>query len=276
MKDITIGQYYPTNSMIHQLDPRVKLLGALIFIISLFMTDNFIVYGVITIFIGIIIKMSKIPFRTLMKGLKGILILLIISAGFNLFIVPGNELIRVWIFKITDEGIKRAIFLGIRLIYLVIGTSLMTLTTTPNDLADGLEKAFRPLNKIKIPVHDITMMMSIALRFIPILMEETDKIMKAQKARGADFETGGIIKKAKSLIPLLVPLFVSAIRRAVDLAMAMESRCYQGGEGRTKMKPLKYTFKDKVTYLTYAGFLFFIYFLNRVIVSIDVLSILSI
>ena len=272
MKDITIGQYYPTDSVIHHLDPRVKLFGTLVLIIALFMTSSFIVYGFITVCLFAVIKISKIPFKTMLKGMKSILFLLIISTSFNLFTEPGNELVRIWIIKITDRGIAKAVFMALRLSYLVVGTSLMTLTTTPNDLSSGLEKAFHPLNKIRVPVHEITMMMSIALRFIPILMEETDKIMKAQKARGADFETGGLIKKAKALIPLLVPLFVSAVRRAVDLATAMESRCYQGGEGRTKMKPLKYTRKDKLTYLLYAVCMIIIFVSNKVVLSIEILS----
>ena len=174
---------------------------------------------------------------------------MIITGIFNLFLTQGEVLVQFWIFKITYEGIKNAVLMVVRLIYLIIGTSVMTLTTTPNQLTDGLEKALMPLQKIKLPVHEIAMMMSIALRFIPILVEETDKIMKAQMARGADFESGNIVKKAKAMIPLLVPLFVSAFRRANDLAMAMEARCYNGGEGRTKMKPLRYEGRDRLSYL---------------------------
>lgn len=276
MRDITIGQYYPVDSVIHKMDPRVKLFGTLIFIISLFITNNFIGYIVVTMFLGLIIKLSKLPVKLLIKSIKGILMLLIISVSFNMFLIDGNVLIKIWKFTITDEGVKRAIFLGLRLTYLVVGTSIMTLTTTPNDLADGLEKAFRPLNKINVPVHDITMMMSIALRFIPILMEETDKIMRAQKARGADFETGGLIKRAKALLPLLVPLFVSAISRAIDLAMAMESRCYQGGEGRTKMKPLKYRKRDGIAYISYPIFLVLVVMVERVVTNIEALDMLKV
>lgn len=185
----------------------------------------------------------------MVKGLKAIVIILLITAMFNLFLTPGEVLVQFWIFKITDAGLVSAVKMAVRLIYLILGTSVVTLTTTPNSLTDGLEKALGPLNKVKIPVHEIAMMMSIALRFIPILVEETDKIMKAQIARGADFESGNLIKKAKSMVPLLVPLFISAFRRANDLAMAMEARCYHGGRGRTKMKPLKYKKRDRIVYL---------------------------
>ncbi len=274
MKNITIGQYYPTDSVIHRLDPRVKLFGTIVFLVSLFLTDHYLGYAVITVCLAAVLKLSKVPFKMLLKGLRGILILLLFSVVFNIFLVPGRELVHIWFLSITAEGIRRAIFLGIRLVYLVIGTSLMTLTTTPTDLADGLEKALRPLNKLHIPVHDITMMMSIALRFIPILMEETDKIMMAQKARGADFETGGLLKRAKALIPLFVPLFVSAIRRAIDLANAMETRCYQGGEGRTKMHPLCYQKRDKRTYCIYAGYLIAIFGINRILVAFQILPFL--
>lgn len=255
LKDITIGQYYQENSIIHRLDPRVKLFGTMVFLVSLFISDNVFPYILATAALAAVIKISRVPFRFIVKGLKAIVILLIISVSFNLFRTPGTVVAEFWIFKITKEGIKTAAFLGIRLIYLIIGSSMMTLTTTPNDLTDGLEKALGFLRKIKIPVHEIAMMMSIALRFIPILMEETDKIMKAQMARGADFETGGLFKKAKNMVPLLVPLFISAFRRANDLATAMDARCYRGGEGRTKMKPLHYRKRDYGAYLIYALYL---------------------
>jgi energy-coupling factor transport system permease protein len=202
-----------------------------------------------------------VPFGFIVKGLKAIIILLLFTVLFNLFLTPGEPIFKLGFINITKEGLKSAGFMAIRLTYLIIGSSLMTFTTTPNQLTDGLEKIMRPLHHIKVPVHEIAMMMSIALRFIPILLEETDKIMKAQMARGADFETGGIIKRAKSLIPLLVPLFVSAFRRANDLAMAMEARCYRGGEGRTKMKPLKYSGRD------YIGYLVLLLYLATVIAS---------
>ena len=212
IRDITIGQYYPADSVIHRLDPRVKLAGTIIFIVSLFLFSSFTGYIIVVSFLGTVIKLSKVPFKFISKGLK-------------------------------------AVFMGIRLILLIIGSSVLTLTTSPNQLTDGMEKGLSVFKKVGLPVHEIAMMMSIALRFIPILLEETDKIMKAQSARGADFETGGFIKKAKALIPILVPLFVSAFRRAIDLAMAMEARCYHGGEGRTKMKPLKYKRPDGVAYV---------------------------
>ena len=197
-----------------------------------------------------------------MRGLKAILFLLLISVSFNLFLTPGIPVVQFGIFKITQEGIRTAGFMALRLIYLVIGSSVMTLTTTPNELTDGLEKSLGFLNKVGVPVHEVSMMMSIALRFIPILVEETDKIMKAQMARGADFESGNLIQKAKSMVPLLVPLFISAFRRATDLAMAMEARCYHGGEGRTKMKPLKYAKRDRVGYLVYVIYLMIVILLR--------------
>ncbi len=249
IRDITIGQYYPTNSILHRLDPRVKLIGTFLFIISLFIFQSLYGYIVVTIFLGSVIRLSKVPLRYILKGLKAVVILLLFTVFFNMFFLPGEPLLEFYFITITKEGLRSAIFMAIRLTYLIIGSSLMTFTTTPNQLTDGLEKVLRPLNRIKVPVHEISMMMSIALRFIPILLEETDKIMKAQMARGADFESGGILKRAKSLIPLLVPLFVSAFRRANDLAMAMEARCYRGGDGRTKMKPLRYQSKDYVAYL---------------------------
>ncbi len=248
IRDITIGQYYPTNSIIHRLDPRLKLLGTFAFIISLFLFDTFYGYIAVAAFLISIIRVSRIPFRYIVRGLKAIIMLLIFMVIFNLFFTPGDTLVEWKFIRITDQGLYSAAFMGLRMILLIIGSSLMTFTTTPNQLTDGLEKLLWPLRRIKVPVHEIAMMMSIALRFIPILLEETDKIMKAQMARGADFESGGLMKRAKSLIPLLVPLFVSAFRRANDLAMAMEARCYRGGEGRTKMKPLRYHRRDAAAY----------------------------
>lgn len=249
LRDITLGQYYPADSVIHKLDPRVKLFATMIYIISLFCFKGIAALLVASVFLIAVIRVSKVPFHFMVKGLKTIMVLMIITALFNLFLTPGEPLVTFWIFKITAEGIKSAALMTIRLVYLILGTSIMTLTTTPNQLTDGLEKALMPLSKIGIPVHAIAMMMSIALRFIPILIEETDKIMKAQMARGADFENGNLIQKVKNMIPLLVPLFVSAFRRADDLAMAMEARCYNGGEGRTKMKPLRYGKQDHVAYV---------------------------
>lgn len=256
IRDITIGQYYPAESPVHKLDPRVKLFTTLIYIIALFCFKGVLGLVIITAALAAAIRLSKVPFSFMVKGLKAIVVLLLITAAFNLLLTPGDVTLWKWgVFQISDSGIKNAVVMVIRLIYLIVGTSLMTLTTTPNQLTDGLEKSLAPLAKINVPVHAIAMMMSIALRFIPILIEETDKIMKAQMARGADFENGNLIQKAKVMIPLLVPLFVSAFRRADDLAMAMEARCYNGGEGRTKMKPLKYNAQDRKAYLLVVVFL---------------------
>ena len=255
LRDIRLGQYYPVASVLHRLDPRTKLFGTMVFIISLFVADSIWAYLAATVFLAAAIKISHVPFRFMVRGLKAIIFLLLISVSFNLFLTQGEVLFQLWFLKVTKEGLKTAGFMGVRLIYLVVGSSVMTLTTTPNELTDGLEKSLGFLKKIGLPVHEVSMMMSIALRFIPILVEETDKIMKAQMARGADFESGNIIQRAKNMIPLLVPLFISAFRRATDLAMAMEARCYRGGEGRTKMKPLHYAKRDGVTYLVYIAYL---------------------
>lgn len=249
MREITIGQYYPVDSVIHRLDPRVKLAGTMLFIISLFLFSSYVGYVIVALFLGTVIKLSKVPLKYILKGLKTIFVLLLFTVTFNLFLTPGKEVFSIWKLTVTDEGIKVAIFMSTRLTFLIIGSSLMTLTTTPNQLTDGMEKGLSGFKKLGMPVHEVAMMMSIALRFIPILLEETDKIMKAQSARGADFESGNFVKRAKAMVPILVPLFVSAFRRANDLAMAMEARCYRGGEGRTKMKPLKYERRDRVSYL---------------------------
>lgn len=249
LRDITLGQYYPAESVIHKLDSRVKLFGTLVFLVSLFITNNFIGYLFAVAFLFAAIRLSKVPFSYIVKGMKTIIVLLLFSVVLNLFLTQGEPLVTFWWFTITKEGVYTAGFMAIRLSFLIVGSSIMTLTTTPNNLTDGLEKGLGFLKVIKVPVHEIAMMMSIALRFIPILMEETDKIMKAQMARGADFESGNLIKRVKALVPLLVPLFVSAFRRAGDLAMAMEARCYRGGDGRTKMKPLEYKKCDAIAYL---------------------------
>lgn len=249
IRDITLGQYYQAESVIHKLDPRVKLIATLVYIISLFVVKNYIGYAICFLFLAVAIGLSKVPVKFMVRGMKAIMFLLIVTVIFNLFLTPGEALVSFWAFTITKEGIKQAVTMAVRLSMLIIGSSVMTLTTTPNNLTDGLESIMNPLKKIKVPVHEIAMMMSIALRFIPILLEETDKIMKAQIARGADFESGNLLKKAKSMVPLLVPLFISAFRRANDLAMAMEARCYQGGEGRTKMKPLIYKKRDVIAYI---------------------------
>ena len=249
IRDITLGQYYDSDSVIHRLDPRVKLAFTILYIISLYISESVWCFLFAAVFLGTVIALTKVPVRFMVRGLKSILILLIISACFNLFLVSGTPVISWWIFTITKEGIRMAVLMVIRLVMLVMGTSLMTLTATPNELTDGLEKSLSFLKVFHVPVHAFGMMMNIALRFIPILIREVQQIMKAQTARGADFETGGLIKKAKAMVPLLIPLFVSAFRRANDLAEAMEARCYHGDANRTKLHPLKYSKADLVAYL---------------------------
>lgn len=264
IRDITIGQYYPAKSILHRLDPRVKLVSTLLYLISLFLFKSIPGYIVATVFLITVIQMSRVPISFIVKGLKPIIMLLLITVLFNLFLTrEGDVLFHAWIFTITEGGLRTAVYMAIRLIYLIIGSSLMTFTTTPNELTDGIESLLHPLNKIRVPVHEVAMMMSIALRFIPILLEETDKIMKAQIARGADLENGNIIQRAKNMIPILVPLFVSAFRRANDLAMAMEARCYRGGEGRTKMKPLQYKSRDYVAYASIVIYVVAVFVIGR-------------
>ncbi|HCO28838.1 MAG TPA: transporter [Lachnospiraceae bacterium] len=249
IRDITIGQYYPSHSVLHRLDPRTKIMGTVFFIISLFIGNSILTYGVATLFLAIMIKISKVPLKFILKGLKPIIILLLFSVIINMLFTPGEAIVSIGFLHITKEGIRLAVFLAIRLVYLVIGSSLMTFTTTPTALTDGLERLFQFLKVVKVPVHEVAMMMAIALRFIPILTEELDKIMKAQAARGADFNRGTLKEKVHGLIPIMVPLFIAAIRRSNDLAMAMEARCYHGGEGRTRMKPLVYEKRDYISYL---------------------------
>lgn len=263
IRDITIGQYYPTDSKLHRLDPRVKIMCTLLYLISLFLFNNIYGYLVATMFLISVITISKVPFSFIVKGLKPVIMLLMLTVVFNLFLTKtGTIIFELWILKVTDEGLQIALLMAVRLIYLILGSSIMTFTTTPNALTDGIERLLWPLRVIKVPVHEIAMMMSIALRFIPILLEETDKIMKAQLARGADLESGNILQRAKAMIPILVPLFISAFRRASDLAMAMEARCYRGGEGRTKMKPLVYGKKDYIAY-----FIMFLYLTVAIVVG---------
>ncbi|MBA5851733.1 energy-coupling factor transporter transmembrane protein EcfT [Clostridium sp. cel8] len=246
IKDITIGQYVPGNSFVHKLDPRVKILISIVYIIDLFIVNNFRGYIFIVLFTFIAIAISKVKFAYIYKGLKPILILALITAVLNIFMTTGvNPPLFKWKFiSIYREGLIVAAFMVLRLVFLIIGTSLLTLTTSPIELTDGIEKLLNPMKKIGVPAHELAMMMTIALRFIPTLMDETDKIMKAQMARGADFESGNLVHRAKSIIPILVPLFISSFRRADELAMAMEARCYRGGDGRTRMKQLKITNKD--------------------------------
>ena len=265
LRDITLGQYYQTDSVLHRMDCRVKLVATLVFIISLFVVDNIWGYVIAAAFLAVCIRLSNVPFKFMIKGMRAILFLMLFAMVFNLFLTPGTPLVSIWKLTITKEGVAMAVKMAVRLTLLIIGSSLMTLTTTPNHLTDGLESLLTPLKKIKVPVHEVAMMMSIALRFIPILMEETDKIMKAQIARGADFESGNLIEKAKAMVPLFVPLFIAAFRRANELAMAMEARCYRGGDGRTKMKPLIYQKRDYIAYGVLAGYLAVTVIVGRVL-----------
>lgn len=249
IRDITLGQYYPAESVLHKLDPRVKITGTFLYLLSLFLVRDITGYIIAFIFLAVMIIKSRVPFKFMVRGLRGILFILILTAIFNIFLTPGEILYTVWKFNITREGLRVAVRMVIRLIFLVLGTSIMTLTTTPNRLTDGLERLMKPLKRLKVPVHEVAMMMSIALAFIPILIEELDKIMKAQSARGADFENKKLSVRVRNMIPVLVPLFVSAFRRAGDLALAMEARCYHGDAGRTRMKPLKYAKTDYIAYM---------------------------
>ena len=245
LKDITLGQYFPGSSLIHRLDPRTKLLGVILYIVALFLAKSWVSYGVVLIFLIFSISVSKIPPKSIVSGMKPLVIILVFTGVLNLFYSDGGVvLVKLWKLSITTEGLKRAVLMTSRILMLISGTFLLTYTTSPISLTDGLESLLGPLKKIHVPVHELSMMMCIALRFIPTLIEETDKIMNAQKARGADFENGSIVDRAKALIPVLVPLFISAFRRADELATAMECRCYQGGEGRTKMKLLRYSRND--------------------------------
>jgi len=255
LKDITIGQFYPVESKIHNLDPRVKIVAVFVYLISLFIFSSFLGYAIVTFFLFWVIYLSKVPFSYIVKGLKPILFLLLFTAVFNIFGTHGDILFQWKFISVTWQGLRKGIFMSMRLIYLVLGSSMLTYTTTPNKLTDGLETLFRPLKKVGVPVHDFAMMMSLALRFIPTLLEETNRIIQAQSSRGADFEEGNIIHRMKMMISILVPLLVSSTKRAYDLALAMEARCYRGGKGRTKMKPLQYTHKD---YLMYAGIWFYL------------------
>lgn len=253
IKDITIGQYLPGESFTHKLDPRTKIIISILFIASLFIINKFVGYILVVAFLAAVIINAKVPLKFILKGLKPIVFLIILTSVLNIFMIKGTPdtlLVQFGIFKIYTEGLTTAAFMALRLIFLIVGTSLLTLTTSPIELTDGIERLLRPIGKEL--AHELAMMMTIALRFIPTLTEETDKIMKAQKARGADFETGNIIQKSKSLIPILVPLFISSFRRADELAMAMEARCYRGGSGRTRMKELQFTQRDIIAFAVFA------------------------
>lgn len=249
IRDITLGQYYQSESFIHRLDPRVKIIATLFFIINLFVVDSFAGFAFFTVLLGIVTAISTVPLSFIMKGLKPVLLIIIFTFCLNIFMVDGTVIFQLGFLKVTEEGIYKALYMAVRLILLIIGSSLLTLTTKPISLTDGIERLLSPFRKIGVPAHEIAMMMSIALRFIPTLLEETDKIMKAQQARGADFESGNIIARAKALIPILVPLFISAFRIAQDLAMAMEARCYKGGKGRTRMHAMKFKTADYISLL---------------------------
>ena len=248
-KDITIGQYFPGESLVHKYDPKLKMITMILFIASLFFIKSVFMYIPVVIYLLLIIKVAKLPTGMVLRGLKPLKWIILVTFIINLFFTPGDPKYTFGILKISQEGIDLAVFMGIRLILLVLGTSLLTYTTSPIELTDGIESLLRPFRKIGVPSHEIAMMMTIALRFIPTLIEETDKIMKAQMARGADFESGNIVKRAKNLVPLLVPLFINSFRRAEELATAMEARCYRGGDGRTKMNASKIVKKDVIIFL---------------------------
>ena len=249
LKDITLGQYFPGDSVFHRMDPRTKLILVILYIVALFQATNFLSYAVMALVTVAVIKISEVPPKALVRGLKPIVIIIVLTAVLNMFYTDGHVIFQIWKLKLTVEGIIKAFFMVIRIVMLICGTFLLTYTTAPVALTDGLELLLNPLKKLHVPVHEMSMMMSMALRFIPTLIEETDKIISAQKARGADFESGNLIQRAKALLPILVPLFVSAFRRADELAIAMESRCYHGGEGRTRMKQLRYQRLDYIALL---------------------------
>ena len=244
LKDITLGQFFPGNTIVHRLDPRTKLILVIVYIVALFSAEGVVTYALVFAALAAVVALSKIKLKVILKSMKPLLFIILLTGLLNLFYTQGTPLVSFWIFTITREGIFNALFMVLRIAMLLAGTFMLTYTTSPISLTDGLEKLLNPLKKIKVPVHELSMMMCIALRFIPTLIEETDKIINAQKARGADFETGSIIRRAKALIPILVPLFISSFRRADELAVAMECRCYHGGEGRTRLKELHYQRRD--------------------------------
>lgn len=254
MRDVTIGQFFPGDSLVHRLDPRTKIILTFAFIISLFFVDTFSAYAGYALYIFGVLSIAKIPPKIVLRGMKSLALIILITMILNIFMIDGEPLFHIGRWTATVEGLRFALFMVLRIVFLVMGSSLLTLTTSPIRLTDGLEKIMGPLKYLRVPVHELAMMMTIALRFIPTLMEETDKIMKAQKARGADFETGGILTRAKNLIPILVPLFINAFRRADELAGAMEARLYRGGEGRTKLHELHYTRLDLYTLIPVLAF----------------------
>ena len=245
LKDITLGQYFPGDTIAHRLDPRTKILLVVLYIVALFCANSLLAYGILALVLAVCVRVSRVGLKSLVRGLKPVVFIIVFTGVLNLFFTPGDHTLVEWgVLRITETGTRNALFMVLRIMLLIMGTFLMTYTTSPISLTDGLERLLNWMKKLHVPVHELAMIMSIALRFIPTLIEETDKIMSAQKARGADFESGSIIQKAKALIPILVPLFVSAIRRAEELATAMECRCYHGGEGRTKLHVLQYAGRD--------------------------------
>lgn len=256
LNDITLGQYFPGNSPVHRMDPRVKLILTIVYIAGVFMVGNLLGYVIAMAFLYLIVRVSGISFSYLLKGVKPLRLIILFTFILNLFFMPGETpLFSLGFYTLTQEALSNAVYFALRLVFLVMGTSVLTLTTSPVQLTDGLERLLRPLQRFHFPAHELAMMMTIALRFIPTLLEETDKIKKAQMARGADFESGNLLARAKAMIPLLVPLFVSAFRRANDLAMAMEARCYRGGDHRTRLRELKTTKLDLYAVLAMAAFI---------------------
>lgn len=255
IRDITLGQYYPGSSYIHRLDPRVKIMATLFYIVALFVVDDFIGFGIAFIGLAVTIAISKVPLKFILRGLKPVFLIITFTFLINMFMVRGEVLVSFWFLSITREGLRTAVFMAVRLVLLIIGSSLLTLTTKPISLTDGIEALLSPFKRFGLPAHELAMMMTIALRFIPTLLEETDKIMKAQQARGADFESGNLLRRAKALVPILVPLFISAFRIAQDLAMAMEARCYGGNIQRTRMNGMKLEKRDLAASLVFAAFI---------------------
>ena len=263
LKDITLGQYFPGNTPAHKLDPRTKILLVVLYIVALFSAKSLLTYGLLALALAVCVKISRVGLKALVRGLKPVLFIILFTAVLNMFFTPGADLVRIGFLRISDVGLRNAFQMVVRIMLLIMGTFLMTYTTSPIALTDGLERLLNWMKKLRVPVHELAMMMSIALRFIPTLIEETDKIMSAQKARGADFESGGLLQKAKALVPILVPLFISAFRRADELATAMECRCYHGGEGRTRLHVLKYETRDYVALILGAALMIAVLVLGR-------------
>jgi len=264
LKDVTLGQFFPGNTAVHRLDPRTKLILVIVYIVALFSAKSAAAYLAVFAFLAVSMSLAHIRPRVVLRGMKPLIVIIILTGILNLFYTQGAAIARFWIFTITREGVRSAVFMVARIIMLIAGTFMLTYTTSPIALTDGLELLLGPLKKLHMPIHELAMMMSIALRFIPTLIEETDKIMSAQKARGADFETGSLLRRAKALIPILVPLFVSAFRRADELAVAMECRCYQGGKGRTRLKQLRYAARDAYAYAAGAALLAAVFALRAI------------